>query len=867
MSEITQKIDLLPKDIQDVLLSNIGTELEYEIFEKNKLTGNNFLIGEIVTWLYIKDLSFDDLIPKIKESFSLKDDTVAKKVALDIMGMRLLPVDEYFNGEVSKYLEKNGGLIADYSKYIQITKEAVRKELSGEVETILEENNVVVPPSLKDLGKYEYDPKEEAEDSLETFSSDLSAILADKENPYLENFNISLINLLANTPDFQGKLKKALLENKEKLTSAEFIMNDKKEIPTIENWLADFIKQKGADKFDNLVILDYISNSPNGKKLTAEESDLVGRLLKLYHNIKFFPEIFEGVSPENWEIIPTDKSEELTKIGKADEIFKKRSEVFSVPASVINAPSPSSTVDGQETTLRQAQGPKIVEVQPIKTETTLQQARVPESSQSQGPVSEQAQGPIKAIGKIQSPEIQNNLILINSKIGGNQIQLVDKTVEPSLKNWLVSYQNFIGMPSGTLPARMSYLNNSVDAKNLNMLDKERLSLVLKSYDEGIDLEFNLSVDGSLDVSLPKRETKVDDLSIADSYMLTSASLPVQTEKPEAKIETKPAEVKKDFEKQIDFSKDNQEISLLGNKIAEKDNSIDAEIKTKVDQIVLLTGKKFENQTLTDRFRNIILTRVKDIRNKLQTQEYFIKAIEVGGLGMRQDSAEYITDKIENFLTGEIKKQPKKKQIDSLKTARIDLTPTELPKVEPVQPSSNIKSEIEKIEDLIKDLPAEREAPAIIKDIKPKESFNQTTQINNFMDLAVPAPVTNLSRSDKSDKITDVILKAKPVGPIEELRALDLENFKRFEGSAMDKVTKISKRIAVLEGESLIKKAEGIKAWKQSEVYRLYQEMGQESLMSGSKITEIIVKRQQAKKPYLSQEEFDAIGNLNKSLRF
>ena len=51
------------------------------------------------------------------------------------------------------------------------------------------------------------------------------------------------------------------------------------------------------------------------------------------------------------------------------------------------------------------------------------------------------------------------------------------------------------------------------------------------------------------------------------------------------------------------------------------------------------------------------------------------------------------------------------------------------------------------------------------------------------------------------------------------------------------------------------------ALRQSPLFRLYQEMGQESLRTQQPIDHVIYSRYESSKPYLLREEFDAVGQL------
>ena len=71
----------------------------------------------------------------------------------------------------------------------------------------------------------------------------------------------------------------------------------------------------------------------------------------------------------------------------------------------------------------------------------------------------------------------------------------------------------------------------------------------------------------------------------------------------------------------------------------------------------------------------------------------------------------------------------------------------------------------------------------------------------------------------------------------------------------------------MEEESFTKKSEGIKAWRDNEIYGLYLKIGNESLEKNKELKEIIDDYNKEKKPVITEEEFSAISDLNKLLRF
>ena len=118
-----------------------------------------------------------------------------------------------------------------------------------------------------------------------------------------------------------------------------------------------------------------------------------------------------------------------------------------------------------------------------------------------------------------------------------------------------------------------------------------------------------------------------------------------------------------------------------------------------------------------------------------------------------------------------------------------------------------------------------------------------------------------------EKVEEIKPRIRILGPVEEIRTLTLDDWRRF-GKPENAAAKIEEKINLLAEESLLKKAEAIKAWKESEVNRLYLEIGRESIEKGNiSVAQVIEERKKQEKKSLSLEEFNAVAELNQKLRF
>ncbi len=111
------------------------------------------------------------------------------------------------------------------------------------------------------------------------------------------------------------------------------------------------------------------------------------------------------------------------------------------------------------------------------------------------------------------------------------------------------------------------------------------------------------------------------------------------------------------------------------------------------------------------------------------------------------------------------------------------------------------------------------------------------------------------------RIQDVVYTPRVLTPIDELRSFRLEDFRRLASTPQAAADKIAQRIGVLEHDSLLKKAEGVQALRESGLYKMYADIMQKSLLEGKPFSEIISAEQT-----LTVEEFEALMELNKKLQ-
>lgn len=336
-----------------------------------------------------------------------------------------------------------------------------------------------------------------------------------------------------------------------------------------------------------------------------------------------------------------------------------------------------------------------------------------------------------------------------------------------------------------------------------------------------------------------------------------------------------------------------------------------DIEKEVSRVVDKSGIHFSDNQTASRFKNIVISRLRDVRDQIQTREMLLKSFAGGGMGFNSEEADRVLaiinqefDQLDGKLRDEMSKEPfseLKKEAKQL-LAESSEPPTLI--FEPAKPvKEKLKTPAEKIRNQKKPLDSVpsisfgtgqggrdrpvKAKPLIAKKLSTKEISQLPKQplkalikkrikkeeIKPVIAELEEARVERISKpliaetSNGKTKIEDIKFKPKLTGPIEEIKTMALADFRRL-GSDPEKITeKIKEKINLLEEESFAKRLAGIKAWKESNVYRLYLELGDQSMEEKQPVAEVMSARQKNNQPTLTEQEFEAIVELNRELRY
>jgi len=344
------------------------------------------------------------------------------------------------------------------------------------------------------------------------------------------------------------------------------------------------------------------------------------------------------------------------------------------------------------------------------------------------------------------------------------------------------------------------------------------------------------------------------------------------------------------------SEDEEEIRKLTQKIimAENFSLVSGTIDDKLKEIISRVQINFGSADLADRFSQVLRTYLRGIRDKLEAKATLIKPFLSGGLSFDEDSAEKVmllADKVLNSRPGQpIKPLPK---ISLPELEKSDFFPRREISRDAAYDFSKLAARDDKIKNDLKRLDTNRElaplTPAVISVPitqinalkKPEKTSVSSKNIQSKVKSIQPEPKSdlgtmplikrrfeaeNLSPSQKV-KIEDVKYVPRVMGPLDEIKYMDLINFRRLDKDPLKSADKIKSKINLLEEEAYGKKLEGIKLWRLSPINKLYLEIGRLSIGENKPVDVIIEERKMAGSDYLTTDEFKTIMDLNKSLRF
>lgn len=302
--------------------------------------------------------------------------------------------------------------------------------------------------------------------------------------------------------------------------------------------------------------------------------------------------------------------------------------------------------------------------------------------------------------------------------------------------------------------------------------------------------------------------------------------------------------------------------------------------------------------LIQRCKLIIISRLKDVRKASEIRERLSAHALNGGIGLKTEETEKMLGMIEEARSAFLLSPPSELQLQSLsKPPTIVAAPSQPLPPKPPPPAASaqfLPESLPKKPLLAPEMAAgDKSKPPPPKPVPPVKIVSNAAPVPTSSDIkriapqaikimegnsaqkieTPPAPVkpSVISAIPQTlggrAKVEDVSFKPRLVGPLDELREIDIVNFRRLSPKTKVAADKIMTKIELLAQEGYEKKIKGAQAWQKSPLNRLYSLLLGESLNQKKPVTQIIEERKKQNKETLTFEEFKAIMELNRQLQY
>lgn len=253
-----------------------------------------------------------------------------------------------------------------------------------------------------------------------------------------------------------------------------------------------------------------------------------------------------------------------------------------------------------------------------------------------------------------------------------------------------------------------------------------------------------------------------------------------------------------------------------------------------------------DEYLTKRLRNVISSRLRDVRNAIQVKEILVRDAKVGGVELHPEEAEVIAGVIEA----------------AYQMHRAELAASEKGKIDEMRLAQDEKRVVRRKQE------SEEHA----------EWYRQKIQTANPWAAAIkaeragtsPAPSTSSSPMTPTlDGIRPSLDGIRPPTRLtslgDELGRMTLAEFRRTAKTPEESMERLWQKLETLKQDSYERWSEGAQAWRQSPLQQQYLQLVTESFTSGRPVAEVAQTRHEQDPGQPTSEEIGAILLLNNRL--
>lgn len=302
-------------------------------------------------------------------------------------------------------------------------------------------------------------------------------------------------------------------------------------------------------------------------------------------------------------------------------------------------------------------------------------------------------------------------------------------------------------------------------------------------------------------------------------------------------------------------------------------------KSGLEMVIQQLSQKLGEPTvrIQKRIQQLVVSRLKETRDLIEYKDVLSRGWKVGGSELPKEESERVireTERARSALQSELvalQKRHQALQKPSVENASLSAT------AERALWSSVIPAYLQEPE-----LPSpgpsavtQNSLVAAVQEVEDANTHN-LVDLHTFKKeevLSTVTPTQQIASNDKrqmdgvqSTQPIQRVAKTRLTGPVDELSGMTLADFRSYPSSG-EAAQRIVEKVELLAADSLLQKKQGVDAWKKSEPYRVYVAMGIECMQNRVTIKELIEQRKSKNLPYLSEEEFSAVADLNRKISF
>jgi hypothetical protein len=322
--------------------------------------------------------------------------------------------------------------------------------------------------------------------------------------------------------------------------------------------------------------------------------------------------------------------------------------------------------------------------------------------------------------------------------------------------------------------------------------------------------------------------------------------------PERKVV--PLEIPKKEKSDFELEKLEPSHGLVAKRESDK-KLIELQVKAVIDKLKI----SFSNPKMKERFSGLLKTYFRGVRKRKEV-EYILSVKKIdGGLELPKEKIRLVINVIHQVqaeFDNERRKIVYEAPVERVVAPEDDLVPIVDHDHRIAPPPPAIKSKSNAFDKMMNQIE--------------KEAASQAYSLESSIEKKHPAKkIKRETKTESKEPILDKMVDIKPTnrmrGPLEELAYMDLQNFRLLDDDPAEAAKDVLEKIALLADQGFPKKVEGINAWRNCPVVRIYKEMSVDAIREVISIKKLIEKKQRENKDVLTLSEFETIANINKRL--